>query len=361
MFDRNPVTEQVIKNCHISDARYAGLYSICGLALRLRDLYKWEKSLEPWVERESPEILEWIGEKEEAWERLADKDFSDIVINGDSYDLFDAAGINARLEAHGLFYGAGYIHSLKPTFFLAPIEEMSNVDGHRVYILGRELARDLLTVPALSQDRSIVIRKESGKLFLWNQIMFLKKSGRQALGFALEHHGLTDQSPGTLRKHLGSLFFTEMERYIYHELGEIEDRDFDRNIWREIIGAFPHTPIELLARSVKDLLADTNQKGPLRHIVRERNKISLGFYVAFLDGLASVLFPEMQKAFSRFVETRDWTLIEHAVSKGYRRAKDHAKALCTIFSEGKRGNDLKGAGEKIEKRFLTKFRLKPSS
>ena len=82
MFDRNPVTEQVIENCNISDARYAGLYSICGLALRLRDLYKWEKGLEPWVERSSPEILEWIGEKEEAWERLVECNFKDIVIDG---------------------------------------------------------------------------------------------------------------------------------------------------------------------------------------------------------------------------------------------------------------------------------------
>ena len=39
------MTEQVLRNCHISYARHAGLYSICGLALRLRDLYKWEMGL----------------------------------------------------------------------------------------------------------------------------------------------------------------------------------------------------------------------------------------------------------------------------------------------------------------------------
>jgi hypothetical protein len=361
VFDLNSVTEQVIRNCEISDARHAGFYSICGLALRLRDLYKWEMGLAPWVEKESSEILDWIGEKEEAWEQLAEMDFRDIVIDGKAHDPLDVSGVNALLEPHGIFYGAGYVHSMKPTFFLASVEETRRVDGHRVYILGRELARDLLTIPALSQHGSIIIRKESGAIFLWDQIMFLRKSGRQALEFALDRHGLTDSSPGTLRRHLAGLFSVEMERYIYHELGEIKDQDFDRSIWREILSAFPHTPIELLARSVKDLLADTNEKGPLMHIIRGQKESSLGFYVAFLDGLRRELFPEMPEAFSQFIKTGDWSVIEHAVSTSYRRSKDHARALCLIFTEGKRNNDLKGACKKIENRFLKPLGISPGT
>ena len=53
-------TRQVLQNCDISDAYHAGLYSICGLALRLRDLYKWENQLPPWEERDSSEILDGI-------------------------------------------------------------------------------------------------------------------------------------------------------------------------------------------------------------------------------------------------------------------------------------------------------------
>ena len=47
--DIKALREQVLHNCTISDSHHAGLYSICGLALRLRDLYKWEKGLDPWV------------------------------------------------------------------------------------------------------------------------------------------------------------------------------------------------------------------------------------------------------------------------------------------------------------------------
>ena len=38
---------QVQKNCDISDARHAGVYSLCGLLLRMRDLYKWEHRMVP--------------------------------------------------------------------------------------------------------------------------------------------------------------------------------------------------------------------------------------------------------------------------------------------------------------------------
>ena len=72
VFDSRSLIEQIRHNCSISDCRYAGTYSVCGLALRLRDLYKWENGLEPWVEEDSSVVLEWIGEKEEEWDKLAE-------------------------------------------------------------------------------------------------------------------------------------------------------------------------------------------------------------------------------------------------------------------------------------------------
>ncbi len=91
---------------------------------------------------------------------------------------FDTTRINAVLEPHGFFYGAGYARSLKPTFFLARIEDKRNIDGFTVYTLGRELACDLLTIPALLQDESILLRRESGTFFLWDQwIMFTGDTG----------------------------------------------------------------------------------------------------------------------------------------------------------------------------------------
>jgi len=63
MLNIDDITRQVLYNCDISYAYHAGLFSICGLALRLRDLYKWEKGLPAWEESDSSEVLEWIENK----------------------------------------------------------------------------------------------------------------------------------------------------------------------------------------------------------------------------------------------------------------------------------------------------------
>lgn len=349
------IAAQVLDNCRISDARHAGLHSICGLAMRMRDLFKWEKNLEPWVERDSSEVLEWIGEKEEEWDHLANRDFGDILIQGSRYDPFDAKRINDLLEPHGLYYGAGYAVSLRPTFFLANLEAKKRVNGHNVYILGKEQARDLLTLPALVQDHSILIRKESGILFFWDQIFFIKDSGRDALVFALESHGIDPRDPKALRKNLRRIFSAEMDRYIRHELGEIEDTVFNRDLWREMIAAFPHTPIELLARTLKDLLADTNDQGTLKYITKQRNAASLAFYVAFLEGLAKDLFFELPAAFPEFSRTRNWRLIEQAIAEGYGRFKNHAESMMEIFQEGKKSRDMKWTAKKMEEVLLSRL------
>jgi hypothetical protein len=352
VFDSKNLIEQIRHNCSISDCRYAGTYSVCGLALRLRDLYKWEKGLEPWVEEDSSVILEWIGEKEEEWDKLAEQEFAGILLDGKTYDPFDVAGVNAALLPHGLFYGAGYVQGLKPSFLLAEPAETRQVDGFTVYVLGRELARDLLTVPAMSQNNSILIRTESARTYLWNLIFFLKKSGREALGFALESYGIFDHHPQALKENFARICEDEVETYLYHELGELKDTDFDREVWRDIIAAFPHSVIEFFVRAVKDILADTNEHGKLRYIIREQKTSSLGLYAAFLDGLRKELFPELVNAFREFKETRNWGRIEEARLSGYRSAREQAEAIIEIYRIGKQKDDRTWAAREIEKTVL---------
>ena len=355
MLKPNEIARQVQQNCLISDANNAGMYSICGLALRLRDLYKWENGLPPWEERESAEVLEWIEDRENKWERHSEDEFGRISINGKSFDPFDTTGINAVLEPQKLFYGAGYARSLKPTFFLAVIESVSNINGTRIYTLDRELARDLLTIPALSQGNDVILRQDSARLYLWDSIYYIKKSARAALDFALNSCGIKDRKPEALQARLADILAIQKTTYIYHEIGELHDTVFDREIWREIIGAFPFSPVEYLARAVKDLLADTGAYGTLHHIVSKRKTASLGFYVAFLEGLPKEFFPEITSAFREFTENQDWEIIDQAVSDGYRTAKHHAESIMQLYRDGVRKNDLKWAERQIQKRLLGKY------
>ena len=354
MLDIEDITRQVLHNCNISDAFHAGMFSICGLALRLRDLYKWEKGLPAWEESDSAEVLEWIEAKENQWEDYTENGFEELIIDGKRFDPFDTVGINTVLEPHQLFYGAGYARSLKPTFFLADIAEKTSLGGNMIYTLGREMARDLLTIPALTQDDCVVLRQESARYFVWDSIVYIKKSARPALKFALDSCGLKNQEPKALQPHLTTILAALKESYIYHEIGELHDTDFDRKIWREVIAAFPHSPVEYLARAVKDLLADTNQFGTLQHIIRERKTASLAFYAAFLDGLAKEFFPGLLTSFQEFTQTSDWSVIDQAVSSGYKTAKQHAELISDLYQEGIRKDDKKWAETEIQKRLLGK-------
>ncbi len=355
MSEVEDISRQVLHNCDISDAQHAGLYSTCGLALRLRDLYKWEHGLNPWQEKDTSEILDWIGEKEALWETLHDATYADLVIQGNRYDPFDTPMINAALASRGLFYGAGYAFRLKPTFFLAEIENKSQRNGYPVLTLGRELARDLLTLPALTQAQQVLLRTDSARLFLWDQMTYIKKSGRPALQFALEHCGLKKQDPEALQQHLSAILAVQTDNYIYHEIGELSDSTFDADIWRELIAAFPHSPIELLARGLKDLLADTHPNGTIHHLVANRKLAGLGLYAAFLDGMLKELFPQLRETLNNFTKSHNWRMIKEAAAEGYRCAKNYSSEMIRIFQTAKQKEQLQWAKQQIERRLLKKL------
>ena len=174
----------------------------------------------------------------------------------------------------------------------------------------------------------------------------------EALGLALDSFGLKGDDQEALRHHLPTLAESRIETYLYHELGEIRDRNFDRDIWGEIIASFPHSAVELLARGIKDLLADTNEHGTLQHMVMERSTGPLALYVAFQGDFSKTLFPELKDAFHVFLESREWPIIEQAVAAGYRTAKDYAESISSIYRAGKKRGDLKWSEDEIGKKLL---------
>jgi len=348
------VAKQVQDNCNISDATHAGVFSICGLALRMRDLYKWENRLPPWQEQAQEDILDWIGRREETWDDVRDLSYRPIKLFENDYEPFDTAGINQGLASSELFYGAGYAYSLKPTFYLARIDKEQNIAGQRVLWLGEELARDLLTLPAMSRDGVIVVRTEAARMYLWDQIQYLKKSGKPYLEYALAQIGVTDQDPVALRRALPDLFAAQVETYIHHEVGEARDDVFDRETWRQIIADYPHTPVELLVRAVRDMLADTAETGTLPHLIATGQVVSLALYAAFLDGLGRELFPEFRAAFSRYMENGYMAAVAKTVRAGHRSASRMVADIIALYRQGQNGKGKAWAASEIERRFLKK-------
>jgi hypothetical protein len=332
--DLSSIVTQVQANCNQSDALHGGVYSLCSLLLRMRDLFKWEHGLQPWQEPEPPELLEWIEAREDAWLTLPKAPFQPIQIDGSRFSPFDAEGVNEILRPLGFVYGAGYGTGMKPTFFLGELQEQKQVSGLHVDIINRELARDLFTSPAMRQGSHVLARNMPMQSFLWDQIQELRPSATDGLSFALAQYGLDIQSlrckASGRGPELRRVAQNELESWIYHEVGEAAQDAFNGHSWHAIVSTYANTPVEIFARVIKDLLADTHEKGLLGHVIEHRIASTLGFYVAFLRAFTRLLFPEIRLAFSSFRDTLNWDLVDEARRQGYERGRRYAEAMLEI-------------------------------
>jgi Family of unknown function (DUF6866) N-terminal domain/Family of unknown function (DUF6866) C-terminal domain len=342
---------QVKLNCDISDARYWGYYSICGLLLRLRELFRSEHSLMPWDSIPEKEIAEWISRKERSWEELASEDFHPIEIDGIVYEPFEVYEINSVIRRFGLVYGGGLGGLNKPTFFLARrLSESEKADYH-VYYAGTELCRDLSAYVAMLQGRCIFLREERIIELLWEK--FHELSGKRfggALSDAFALYGIGGSEAGSqamLHERIRDVSSDLSEIFLLHEAGEAyEDEQSDE--WLGIIRFNKDRWTEFYLRGIKDLLADTSDIGPLREIIEKKKTRLLGFYIALMDGIRKELFPEVIAAFREVSEHEDWLQIEEARHKGYRRAKGLMRDIIALAARGE-SDKIRGYLEKRKK------------
>jgi hypothetical protein len=333
MIDIKNFASQVKKNCNISDAHFWGSYSLCGLLLRLRELYRSEHSFGLWEKINQKDIGEWITEREKIWKEFEYRELEHITLNSNAYEPFDAEKINTELEQYGLIYGAGYGLHMKPVFFLADLVSKQKLDGFDIYITGHEYARDLSDHPAMVQDKAIIARVDTTKLLLWQRFEeFRCKRSKCALAFAFSKYGITPEeelSENTERK-ISEIARAETETYIYHELGELFEGQKIGEEWKAFLTDFPHSKAEIFARAVKDILSDTSEHGMLKYIIESRKEGSLGFYIVFLGGFRKIIFPEILNAFQMFTESGDWNLIDNVRKTGYKKAEEYAERLLSL-------------------------------
>lgn len=334
-FNPGQLIAAVKKNCTISDAHFWGNYSICGLLLRLRDLYRTEHEIKLWEQIPQSDITAWISGRERLWHELEDSPFMNLILNGQSFDPFDVQNINNILSDYHLVYGAGIGIIMKPTFFLAELITKRNIEGFDVYVSGNELARDLSSHPALLQDSVIFARRDAATLLLWDKFeeLRLKRQSHTALSVAFsEYHISAEDSPSehAFEKILAAAD-NELETFIYHEIGEAHESKRLGTSWKTMLSETRSRRAELYIRAVKDMLSDTAEHGMLAHIIRHNKKGSLGFYIAFLGGFRKPLFPEVIFAFGEFSRSNDWTVIESARFHGYKKASNLASQLLDLF------------------------------
>ena len=307
--------KQIQYNCDISDARDHGIYSMCSLVLKLRNLYKWERGLEPWSEPDSAGLLEWIDARESYWEEIVDRDFKPLTVNGQTFSADDVESVNGTRGSLPFFYGAGHGRSMKAIFFLADVIDRFDLEGCPIVLLGREHAREMASPFAMVQEGQVVVRTEPLRYFLYDHIQELRASCRSSFRFFLNSYTLLDDGvldQQRLREVLDEIATEERDLFIYHEIGELLEDSMGSEILGTMIGRFPGSVIEFVSRAVRDVLADTHPQGVLAHLVRTQKASTLGLFVTFVDGLRQELFPELGTAWKGFLEHNNWDELDQA-------------------------------------------------
>lgn len=330
---------QIKRNCTISDARFWGYYSICGLLMRLRELYRNERCLPPWKDIPKGDISEWIASTEQLWKNLENEDLHHLAINGRLYDPFDVDGVNELLAGQKMVYAAGYGRFNKPTFFLAELLETRETFDYRVYYAGKELCRDLSTSVAMLQGRCIFVRLDSVKVLLWDKFQELK--GRKFGGLlraAFSSYGIESNEADSreLFDKIEAVSHLIADIFILHEVGEAYEDEHSEE-WLEILRVNQDRGTEFYMRAIKDLVADTSDMGPLKHMTDSRDSSLLNFQMIFTDGIRKQLFPELMTAFHKFVEDGDWSAMEAARKIGYKRAVELREHVLRLWKERKEG------------------------
>jgi hypothetical protein len=338
------LTSQVRRNCLVSDARFWGFYSICGLLMRLRELYRFESGLGPGKKIEQSLISEWIGQREALWEEMQGMELSLLEINGKEFDPFDSIGINEILVPEGLLYGAGYGIYMKPVFFLTELDGVEAEDGCRIYLSGREHARDLSIHPAMLQGKTIFARKYAAEVLINEKFDEFKASkNRGLLWRAFSAYGLDRRSS---REKVGEVATAELRSYISHELGEAHETRRLGPQWGTMLLEAQDRRTAAYLRALKDILADTTERGMLKHIIENRKAGSIAFYISFMSGPLRPIAIKLHDSYEAFLSSGRWEAIDSARKECYAHARSMSSALLEVY--GSKG-DAQGLQDKIKK------------
>ena len=302
------IMADVRQNCHISNAQHAGNYTLCIYLLKMRDYYRWEHGESFNAPIDKDKLGQWLAEREELWESLENRAFIPVEINNQCFDPFDSSGINEQLLPHDLVYSAGYGNKCNPHFFLGDLETLHQQGAYKIYVTGREYARDLTSPPAMAQGNTIFIRRESFRRMIWEKYEeWLWSRPDNAMKRALQYYPFDSQ----INQALDSMTNNELQMALYHEIGEAMATELLGSQWLDILSMLPRSKGEIMFRAVKDHLADSLSTFP--QLLGDFKPQSLHFYMANLTSMRKLITPELTKRYEQWLSDQSLTpLMEYA-------------------------------------------------
>lgn len=292
--------QTVQHNCHISDAQYAGNYTLCIYLLKMREFYRWEKQL-PFVQKlQNDDIGQWLMQREALWDDIDEQPLSNLLIEGQRYDLYDNETINQQLQSDKLVYSGGYGLYGKPVFFLGELIHKEQHEDFTLYIAGKELARDLAAPPGMAQGKTVFIRRESLRRFIWEKYEESHWHKQEnPLSRALGSYDFANKPEDSLEK----MTDNEVDTVLQHEIGEIQAGKLLGEIWEEMLLNLPRSQAEIMARAVRDNIAD--MLSTLPRLLEKEEPAQLHFYFANISSMRKLMFPGLQQAYSDWLENKN--------------------------------------------------------
>jgi hypothetical protein len=305
------LVQSVQRNCHIADARHARELTLCTYLLEMREFYRWEHEVPLARALPRQELGSWISEREALWDALQADDLEPLRVGEHSYDAFEVGAINAALVPQGLVYGGGYGRFGKPNFFLAQLERHEQRQGLRLFVSGCEYARDISAPPASLLDGAVFLRRDALRRWLWEKVeIWGVRKADGALKSALECYGFVSDAETAL-DHVAE---QEAETLILHELGEAMAEPLLGAAWPDLIASLKGRRAEILARAVRDNLADCLSTLP--RLIERDAACSIHFYFANFEGMRANLFPLLAQAYCRWRETGSPDALRKAAEAG---------------------------------------------
>ncbi len=318
--------DTVQKNCSIADARHARDMTMCTFLLEMREYYRWEMEIPYGARLPKDELGDWLNARESLWDAIEEEDFAPLTLNETAIDPFEADDINRALIPQGLVYSSGLGRFRKPHFVLAELKRAEVRDGVQVLVAGCEYARDLIAPPAAMRDGAIFLRMDAVRRLLWNKYEEWQwKEKDTALGRAFAHYDFERD----IERGLDRMAEAESEAMILHEIGEARAESLLGEDWNAMLGQLNSKHAELLARAVRDHLADSLVTLPT---LLEREAIgSLHFYLANLSGLRRALFPALPQAYDTWLGDHDNRRLSRLVSQAESHWTNAARELIRTY------------------------------
>lgn len=318
----------VQRNCDVSDALFAGNYTLCTYLLKMREYFRWHQGYALTDALSGDAVGAWVEHREQLWESLACEDYGCLPVDSDCYDPFDNESINRALIPQGFVYSGGYGGGGKPHFFLGRLLFVEPRDDLMVYVSSCEYARDLTAPPAMIQGKQVFVRRESLRRSIWELIEEWQWTRHEGpMTRAIKDYAF-DRDPQAALERITD---DQVTTVVLHEMGEALAAQRLGEAWEQMLVNVAGSPAELAARAVRDHMADCLMTLP--RLLDSGGASAVHFYFAGLRGMRRQLFPEALAAYEQWVREGSLSPLQAVVQRGSERFSALSATMLELHRE----------------------------